>query len=203
MTRPSSFPNLHPRRAACGRLRAVLLLACLANGVAAAPPTPAPQAAPPDAAPAVTADALASFSWLEGCWRGMVNEREFTEQWMRARGGTMQGTSRMVMAGESQGGEKLRLEPRGDAMYYVVAPEGQKEEAFRFAGKTVETIDGRSDEIFTFENPAQAFPQRIVYRHTAGGGLFAQVEGKVNGADRKVIYPMRKIDCALAGSGKP
>ncbi len=95
----------------------------------------------------------------------------------------------------SQGYEQLRLESRADGIYYVVAPEGQKEEAFRLAGKTVETVDGRSDDIFTFENPAQEFPQRIVYRHTAGGGLFAQVEGKVNGAERKVIYPMHKVDC--------
>ncbi len=194
MNPSSPFPNLHLRRPHRVRVHPALLLALLAGGIAVAQTTPAPVPAPA-AASTAPADTLASLSWLEGCWQGDVNQREFTEQWMPARAGAMQGTSRMVMAGKSQGDEKLRLESRTDGIYYVVAPDGQKEQAFRFIGKTVDMIEGRGDDIFTFENPTQEFPQRIVYRHTAGGGLFAQVEGKVNGADRKIIYPMHKIDC--------
>ena len=63
-------------------------------------------------------------------------------------------------------------------------------------GRTVDTEGDRNDEIFTFENPAQEFPRRIIYRHATGGWLYAQVEGKVSGTDRTVIYPMRRIDCA-------
>jgi hypothetical protein len=176
-----------------------LLLVAIASGAALAQTPP-----PKEVTPAAAAETIASFSWLEGCWRGAVNQREFTEKWMSARGGAMQGTGQMVLAGKPQSDEKLRLEPRADGMFYVVAPTGQKEEAFRFIGKTVDTIEGRSDEIYTFENPAQEFPRRIVYRRTAGGGLFAQVEGKVNGTDRQVIYPMHRIDCnADAKPDKP
>ncbi len=197
MTPSSRSPNRHRPRAHRIAPQHALLLVLIACGIAAAQTTPPPTAAPGSAATSA-AGALESLSWLEGCWQGEVNQREFTEQWMPARAGTMQGTSRMVMAGKSQGDEKLRLESRADGIYYVVAPADEKEQAFHFIGMTVETIEGRDDDIFTFENLAQDFPQRIVYRHTAGGGLFAQVEGKVNGADRKVIYPMRKVDC-LAG----
>lgn len=172
--------------------RALVCCSLFATAIAAGQTTPRPEVA--GAAATMPVATLASFSWLAGCWSGAVNQREFTERWT-AGAGTMQGTSRMVMAGKSQGDEQLRLESRADGIYYVVAPEGGKEEAFRLTGKTVETVDGRGDDIFTFENPAQEFPQRIVYRHTAGGALFAQVEGKVNGAERKVIYPMHKVDC--------
>ena len=170
-------------------------LALILVAAAAAAQTAAPPGAPPSTA---AKDALASLAWLEGCWKGAVTHREFTEQWSAASGNAMRGTSRMIVDGVSQGDDALRLETRADALYYVIAPAGRSEEAFRFVGRSVDTVEGRSDEIFTFENPAQQFPQRISYRHTAGGALYAEVSGKVNGADRTVIYPMRKGEC-----GKP
>lgn len=145
-----------------------------------------------------TEDPLAPFSWLDGCWRGSVNEREFREHWMPLRGGNLLGVSQTVMGGKSQGFEYLRIESRPDGIYYVALPSGGKENAYKFIGRTVDTTNDRNDEIFTFENIAVEFPRHIVYRRGTGGWLYAQVEGKVNGADRQVIYPMRRIDC---GSG--
>ena len=51
------------------------------------------------------------------------------------------------------------------------------------------------DEIFTFENVSNEFPQRIIYRHGTGGQLFAHVAGQINGEAKEVIYPMRHVDC--------
>lgn len=190
MTTASRFSFAAPRRRA-------LALALLTVAAAAAAQTAAPPAAPPSTAPK-GGDALASLAWLEGCWKGAVTHREFTERWSAASGGAMRGTSRMIVDGVSRGDDALRLEARADGVYYVIAPAGRSEESFRFVGRSVDTVEGRSDEIFTFENPAQPFPQRIVYRHTAGGALYAEVSGKVDGADRTVIYPMGKGEC-----GKP
>jgi hypothetical protein len=141
-------------------------------------------------------DPLAPLAWLDGCWRGTVNQREFREHWMPLRGGLLLGMSQTVMGGKSQGYEYLRIESRPDGIYYVALPSDKKEDAFKYAGKTIDTAGDRNDELFTFENPALEFPRRIVYRHATGGWLYAQVEGKVNGTDRQVIYPMRRIDCA-------
>jgi uncharacterized protein DUF6265 len=148
----------------------------------------------PAAAPAE--DPLEPLAWLDGCWRGAVNQREFREQWMPLRGGLLLGVSHTVMGGKSQGYEYLRIESRPDGIYYVALPSGDKEDAFKYTGKAIDTSGDRNDELFTFENPALEFPRRIVYRRATGGWLYAQVEGKVNGADRQVIYPMRRIDCA-------
>ena len=141
-------------------------------------------------------DPLAPMAWLEGCWRGSVNQREFREHWMPLRGGLLLGMSQTVMGGKSQGYEYLRIETRPDGVYYIALPSDGKEDRFKFVGKTVDNEGDRHDELFTFENPALEFPSRIVYRRASGGWLFAQVEGKVNGADKQVIYPMRRIDCA-------
>ena len=55
-------------------------------------------------------------------------------------------------------------------------------------------MDG-TDAVYTFVNPAHDFPQRIVYRRGTEGWLYVHVEGKLKGEERRIIYPMRRIDC--------
>jgi hypothetical protein len=155
-------------------------------------PTPAtaPAAAKPDAGP------LAPLAWLEGCWRGTAGPREFREQWMPLSGAMMIGVSQTVEDGVTKGFEYLRLEPRAEGVFYVVVPSGKTENAFRLEGETVDKTMDRNDTIFTFVNPRpEPFPERISYRRATEGWLYASVEGKVNGAERKAIYPMHRISC--------
>jgi hypothetical protein len=170
-------------------------VACLALVVAACAQVPStPPASEGPAKPAATAvpeGPLADLAWLAGCWSGVVNQREFREHWMPLRGDLLIGTGHTVAGGRSQDFEFLRIEPRADAIHYVTAPGGQKETSFRFEQKT---MDG-PDAIYTFANPASEFPQRIVYRRGSEGWLYVHVEGRVKGEDRRVIYPMRRIDC--------
>jgi hypothetical protein len=96
-----------------------------------------------------------------------------------------------VSQGKTQDFEYLRLELRPEGIFYVAVPSGKKETSFRLSGRT---RDGEN-EIFTFENPVDEFPQRIIYRRGSEGWLYAHVEGKLNGLPRSVIYPMRRVDC--------
>jgi hypothetical protein len=148
---------------------------------------------PAAAAPSSDTGPLNQFAWLEGCWRGEVNKREFREHWLPPRGGLMVGASHTVNSGKTQGYEYLRLEPRADGLYYVniaMSP-GIQETSYKLIDRSMD----KEDEIFTFANPALEFPQKISYRHNSGGWLFATVDGKVGGVDRQVIYPMNRIDC--------
>jgi hypothetical protein len=165
-----------------------------AAAAAATPVTPSPAAstAPAAAAPEpVPEGPLAPLAWLAGCWRGSVNQRDFREHWMPLRGNLMLGTSHTVNGAVTQDWEFLRLEVRAGGIDYIAAPSGQKETAFRYAGETKD----EADAIFTFANPAHDFPQRILYRRGSEGWLYAHAEGRVGGAERKVIYPMRRVDC--------
>jgi hypothetical protein len=179
--------------------RAFLLLAAsLLGGVAAAQTAPAPQvnAAPsPAEAKLSGSEAFASLAWLEGCWRGSLNQREFNEHWLPPRANLMVGASHTALPERTQSFEYLRIEVRPDGIYYVAVPSGQKEAAFRLVERTTDTTAGRNDEIYTFANPAHDFPQKIVYRRASEGWLYATVEGNVNGAPRQVIYPMRRVGC--------
>lgn len=172
----------------------LLLAAGAAFAQATAPTAPAAPAAPVPAAPAAVPapeGPLAEFAWLAGCWRGTVNQREFREHWMPLRGNLMLGTGHNVAGGLTQDYEYIRLEPRADGVHYVAAPSGQKEAAFRFVGRE---MDG-PDAIYAFTNPAHDFPQRIAYRRGSEGWLYVHVEGKLKGEERRIIYPMRRVDC--------
>jgi hypothetical protein len=167
-----------------------------APAATAAPATPAAPATSPGTSPAAVVIAppsgpLAEFAWLTGCWRGTVNQREFREHWMPLRGNLLIGTGHTVTGDRTQDFEYIRLEPRGDAVHYVALPYGQKEASFKLAERT---SDG-PDTIWTFANPEHDFPQRIVYRRATEGWLYIHVEGKVKGEDRRIIYPLRRIDC--------
>jgi hypothetical protein len=171
---------------------AALLVLLLCAGAAAQTPPATPADA--KAAPAIAdgANPLAQLAWLEGCWRGNVNQREFREHWLPLRGDLLVGASHTVMDGKTLDYEYLHLEPRADGVYYVTASPGQKETAYKLVDVT--TMDS-GDVVYAFANPAQTFPQKISYRRSAHGWLYATVEGKVAGADRQVIYPMRRIGC--------
>ncbi len=181
-------------------LVATMLLCCFVVAESLSAQAPAPAAAPaqltapPAAEPAkgtVPPLELTSLAWLDGCWRGQVGQYEFREHWLPLRGGLMVGAGHVVFEGKTQDYGYLRLETRPDGVYYVSISSGKKEASFRL---TATAIDDK-DTIFTFTNPVDEFPERILYRRGLEGWLYATVEGKVNGEDKNVIYPMRRVDC--------
>ena len=172
---------------------AVTLLAIAAAAGAQTPPPPAVAPAPAAAATsaATAAVALSDLSWLAGCWRGSVNQREFREHWLPLRGNLLIGASHTVLQDRTQDFEYVRVESRGDGLHYIAQPSGGRETTFHLADRQ---MDG-ADTVYTFANDAQDFPRRIVYRRGSEGWLYIHVEGRVQGEERRVIYPLRRIDC--------
>ena len=168
------------------------------------PPTPAPAETAPASttpAPAVAGTAssapsadtgpLAPLAWLEGCWLGNVNQREFREQWLPLRGGVLIGAGQSVLRGKMQDYEFLRIEPRADGVFFSQFSGDLKETSFKLESK----VDDDKDTIFTFANTTDSFPSRLIYRRGTEGWLYETIEGRTNGATRQVIYPFRRIDC--------
>jgi hypothetical protein len=134
---------------------------------------------------------LAPLAWLNGCWAGTVNQRDFREYWHPLRGGMMVGVGHNAWRDRTVSFEHLRLESKADGIYYVATTVGQKEVPF----KLTDTKKEGPDEIFTFTNGANAFPQVITYRRATDGWLYVEVAGKQAGKDQKVIYPFRRLSC--------
>ena len=197
----SASTALRPRARSALRICAFGALALCAAASAQQPAAPEPAPAPPPGAPAEaathaaapeTSGPLAPLAWLEGCWQGNVNQREFREQWLPLRGGLLIGAGQSVLHGKMQDYQYMRVEPKSDGVYFAQFSGDRKETAFRLAG--TQTAD--KDTIFTFANiAADAFPARLVYRRGSEGWLYETIEGTLNGSERKVIYPLRRVDC--------
>jgi hypothetical protein len=186
-------------------LQSMLTTALLAGalvGLASAQAPATPPAVPPGgAASDKPADKpadqptgpLAPLAWMRGCWEGKVNQRDFREEWLPTASDMMIGVSQTTLRDKTIDFEYLRLESRPEGVFYVAAPSGKNEAAFRLAGQT--TSGG--DEVFTFVSatPGAEYPQRIIYRHATEGWLYATVEGKIKGMDKQVVFPMRRVDC--------
>jgi len=159
---------------------------------AAAPPAaPLSQPPPPTTSKLDGGEAFAALAWLEGCWQGTVNQREFREHWLPPRGGMLIGAGQSVLRGKMQDYEFLRIEPRSDGIFFSQFGGDRKETAFRLD----QVVNEDKDTIFTFANTADAFPARLIYRRGTEGWLYETIQGKMNGTDRQVIYPMRRVDC--------
>jgi hypothetical protein len=152
--------------------------------------TPAPAAAPLVSTP-VDTKSLAPLAWLEGCWRGAVNQREFREHWLPLRGGLLIGASQNVMQGKTVDYEYLRIELRSDGVHYIAMPNDKPPADFRLV---TASTDDRGTQ-FNFTNVADDYPQTLVYHRGGEGWLYATIDGKFNGEPRQVTFPMRRINC--------
>ncbi len=136
------------------------------------------------------------MAWLDGCWAGTVNQRNFREQWSPVRGNMMLGARLHDHQGNAAELEFLRIEPRADGVLLRrIAVGGKGGAAFQLG--CIDATD-EADTIFTFSNPRTTFPQEILYRRASDGWLYATIQGKLKGEERKVIFPMRRIDCETA-----
>ena len=153
---------------------------------AQAPKVGAPKAPSPPTGP------LAPLAWLQGCWQGQVNKREFREYWMPLQGDTMVGIGQSTLEGKMNDYEYLRLESRDGSTVFSQFSGKRAEVSFKLATTTTDA----KDTIFTFANTAGAFPARLIYRRGGlDGWLYETIEGPLNGANKSVIYPLRRVDC--------
>jgi Domain of unknown function (DUF6265) len=150
--------------------------------------TPAP--VEPSKAPSVPLE-LGSLAWLDGCWRSDVAKYTIREHWLPPGGGIMVGAGQTLLDGKSMDYQYLRLETRPDGVWYIAITADRKEASFKLTA----TASDSKDTIFTFTNRVDEFPQRVIYRRGTDGWLYASVEGKIKGEEKKVIYPMRRVDC--------
>lgn len=174
---------------------ALAALATTGSAFAQLPPgagTPPAPAAAPAASPApADTSGVEALGWLAGCWTGTVNQRSFREQWSPVRGNMLIGASSTVHQGKVQDFEFLRIEQRPDGVFYIASPGGKGETAFKLGTTTSDQFD----TVYTFSNGANEFPQEILYRRASEGWLYATIQGILKGQERKVIFPMRRIDC--------
>jgi len=146
------------------------------------------------AMPIVASSASVSdLAWLSGCWAASNQEVGSGEQWMPPAGGTMLGVNRTVRDSKTVAFEFIRIVDQDDGdIVFIASPSGQSTASF--------SMVSLNDREVIFENPDHDFPQRIIYRLISDEDLIGRIEGTINGTDRAVDFPMKRIAC---GSGQP
>ena len=131
---------------------------------------------------------LSALAWLAGCWASERGDAGSGEQWTPLAGGTMLGVGRTVRNSETIDHEFLQIRRNAEGkIVYIALPSGQAETSF--------VLTSAGENSFTFENPDHDFPQRIIYRALADGGLLVRIEGSRDGVLRGVDFPMQRVAC--------
>ena len=117
-----------------------------------------------------TAPKIDGLSWISGDWRTPAGGRaQIEEHWTRPAGGTMIGMGRTVAGNKTVEFEFLRIEQRGDDVYYVANLNAN-------CPQTDFKLTRLSDQEAVFENPEHDYPKRVIYRKNAAGSLVASID---------------------------
>lgn len=140
------------------------------------------------AADAAPPGRIADFAFMAGCWQGGDAQTSMEEVWMRAGGGTMLGSARVLAGGKSVFSEFVEVAEKPNGLVMTVALGIGK------PGVSFPRIAAGPDEV-VFENPTHDFPQRIRYRRQADGSVMARVEGVEKGQAKAEDFPYKKVAC--------
>ncbi len=125
------------------------------------------------------------LAWLSGSWETPPGKMQIDEHWSSVAGSSMIGMSRTVAGSKMVFFEYLRIEVRGDAIYYVAHPKA------RTPGTEFKLVR-LSEMKAVFENPQHDFPKRIIYRRNADGTLTARIEGDGTEKEKPQEFHYRK-----------
>ena len=134
-----------------------------------------------------TSSKISELAWLSGAWQTAPGGRaRIEEHWTVPAGGTMIGMGRTVVGDKTAEFEFLRIEQRGDNIYYVANPNANCPQTdfklTRLAGQEV-----------IFENPLHDYPKRVMYRKNSDGSLVASIDAGEGTKSQSFSYlPVRK-----------
>jgi hypothetical protein len=137
--------------------------------------------------PARTTPRITELAWMSGDWQTAPGGRaQIEEHWTLPAGGTMIGVGRTIAGDKTVEFEFLRIEQRGDDIFYVANPNARCPQTdFKLTNLTAQQV--------IFENPEHDFPKRVTYRKQSDGSLLASVDGGEGTKSQSFSYlPVKK-----------
>jgi hypothetical protein len=130
---------------------------------------------------------LSNFQKLEGTWVSEDPAGKFVESWKTANDTLMEGTSYMILKGDTVFSEDLKLTYQNDSIHYIPIASGENEgKAVRF------TLTDQQQTQWVFENKKHDFPQQIIYKFKDKDSLIATVQGNDRGSFRKLTFRLKR-----------
>lgn len=129
---------------------------------------------------------LKSFSWLSGKWMGRYDSIPIFEQWSEKKENAMFGRGGVLSNKDTVFAEKLKIEQRGDDLYYVaIVSKKAAPIDFKFTGFDHDTA--------VFESQEHDFPQRVLYFNNADGTFYSCVDGLFKGKYAKEEFNYKRM----------
>ena len=139
------------------------------------------------AAAPLAAAPVDELGWLAGCWVAERGDAGSGEMWMAPAGTALLGMSRTVRGGRTVAHEFMQIVDGADGLVFIAMPSAKPSANFRAIGVEPRRV--------TFENPDKDFPQRVVYESPDDATLIGRIEGRHDGRERRVDFPMKRIAC--------
>jgi Domain of unknown function (DUF6265) len=113
---------------------------------------------------------IADLAWMAGSWQTDKSGRMVSdEHWAQPAGGIMIGMSRTIAGDKLASFESLRIEQRGEEIFYVASVKGRCPATdFKLTKLTGQEV--------VFENPEHDFPKRIIYRKKSATEMIASID---------------------------
>jgi Domain of unknown function (DUF6265) len=113
---------------------------------------------------------IRDLSFMSGCWTTPKGaESELRECFTAPYAGLIQGSSQTVKAGKTTQVEFVAVTEKDGKITYAPIFNGKALSVF--------TLTSVVDKSAVFENPANDFPKKVIYRRNADGSLTARTEG--------------------------
>ena len=133
------------------------------------------------------ASKISELAWIAGDWQTAPGGRaQIEEHWTLPAGGTMIGIGRTVVGDKTAEFEFLRIEQRGNDLFYVANPNAS-------CPQTDFKLTRLSGQEVIFENAAHDYPKRVIYRKDSDGSLVASIDAGEGTKSQSFSYlPVRK-----------
>jgi hypothetical protein len=132
-------------------------------------------------------ETMEQLQWLVGNWSSGNSQRRSYEIWTKENDSTLAAYNYTTVETDTVFVETVILQQlENDVFYTVLVPDQNDAQAVTF--KLIPSSPG----VFTFENKAHDFPQRISYSNPVKDSIHAWIDGMVDGKLKKVDFGYRR-----------
>jgi len=125
--------------------------------------------------------------WLLGKWENKSDNGNLLETWKKANDSIFIGESYFIKGEDTLHSEQVKLEQKGEDLYYISTIKGQdndKPMAFKHNPEIVKQL--------VFENPANDYPKKIIYSKISKDRMIIQISGMQQGKPSSTKYSLKK-----------
>jgi hypothetical protein len=127
-------------------------------------------------------------AWLIGSWENRSQEGNAYESWTKENDSVYTGQSCFVIGTDTVSSESIRIEQRGEELFYIPTVKEQNN------GRPVSfTMTASAENELIFENPGHDFPQKITYLKITDDSLVAEISGNLEGKASAQRFPLKRV----------